>query len=210
MKEEINIVEKQASEPIVIEDLKKELIVEECTRKELVATQDFNKTSIVKGLSTEGTQIRKSTDETNLKTKTISNKYFQKKANIIEMKKSTSNESFNLEESSSYSEDSESNYEVIVHKSPTTPLVKEVDKKSLQRFYAKTKKQMLDQNLIDKILKVRYFKMNQIFNDSFKAIPLPRRSGTINVTFSERAFPTPARESSHIEEQEVCLSYLQL
>ncbi|XP_032663171.1 dynein assembly factor 4, axonemal-like isoform X2 [Odontomachus brunneus] len=202
MKEGINMVKKQASEPVVIEDLKEEPIVEECTKKELIATQDLKKKSIVKGLSTEETQIKKSIDEMNLKTETISNEYFQKETNIIEMKKSASNESFDLEESSSYSEDSESNYEMTAHKSSTTPLVKEMDQKSLQRFDAKTKKQKLGQNLIDKVLKVRYFKVNQIFNEPSKTIPLPRKSGTINVTFSERAFPTPARESSHIEEQE--------
>lgn len=69
------------------------------------------------------------------------------------------------------------------------------------------KKQRPDRNLIDRILKGRYLKVNQIFDGPMKAIPLPRKSGTINVTFSERAFPTPARESSFVEEQEVCVFF---
>ncbi|XP_046142138.1 LOW QUALITY PROTEIN: dynein axonemal assembly factor 4-like, partial [Osmia bicornis bicornis] len=43
---------------------------------------------------------------------------------------------------------------------------------------------------------------SSIFEEPSKSVPLPRRNGTINVTFSERAFPTPARESHHLEEQE--------
>ncbi|EFN88233.1 Dyslexia susceptibility 1 candidate gene 1 protein-like protein [Harpegnathos saltator] len=82
------------------------------------------------------------------------------------------------------------------------PLVKEMDKKSLQKFYVRTKKQRPGHDLIDKILQSQYFNTNHIFHEPSKATPLPRKSGIINVTFSERAFPTPARESSHIEEQE--------
>lgn len=204
-KEEISTIEKQKAEPIVIEELKEELIVEKCASKELIIKQDLEKQLVGEKSSIEETQIEKSTDETNLRTQTISNENFQKGANIIEVKKPTiSSESLNFEESSSYSEHSDSDCKMTDHKSPRTPLVKEMDQKSSQRFYAKTKKQEPDQNLIDNVLKIRYFKMNQIFNEPSKAIPLPRRNGTINVTFSERAFPTPARESSHIEEQKVC------
>ncbi|XP_076381602.1 dynein axonemal assembly factor 4 [Megalopta genalis] len=48
----------------------------------------------------------------------------------------------------------------------------------------------------------RLVKRNGIFDDPSKSVPLPRKKGTINVTFSDRKFPTPARESSHLEEQE--------
>lgn len=187
--EEINVARKQArSEPIVIEELKEELIVEESTRKELITKKDVKE---------------KSTNETNLKMKIISNKSPQQKADIAETKNSILSESFNFEENSCSSEDFKSDYEMKASKSPTTPLVKEMDQKSLQKFYAKTEKQRPGQDLIDRVSRGRYFKMNQIFNEPSKVIPLPRRSGIINVTFSERAFPTPARESSHIEEQEV-------
>ncbi|XP_026667648.1 dynein assembly factor 4, axonemal-like [Ceratina calcarata] len=47
-----------------------------------------------------------------------------------------------------------------------------------------------------------FFKKNSIFEEPEKSVPLPRKAGTINVTFSDRKFPTPARESSHVEEQE--------
>jgi hypothetical protein len=81
---------------------------------------------------------------------------------------------------------------------------------------AKTNKQRSEHDLIDKILKNRYSRINRIFDEPAKTIPLPRKSGTINITFSERVFPTPARESSHAEEQEVrcvpsiinCMTYL--
>ncbi|KAF7399627.1 hypothetical protein HZH68_008219 [Vespula germanica] len=58
------------------------------------------------------------------------------------------------------------------------------------------------QELIDRILSGKPRKLNQIFDEPNKAVPLPRKNGTINITFSERTFPTPARESHLIEEQE--------
>ncbi|XP_076659267.1 dynein axonemal assembly factor 4 [Halictus rubicundus] len=45
-------------------------------------------------------------------------------------------------------------------------------------------------------------KRNSIFDEPSKSVPLPRKKGAISVTFSDRKFPTPARESSHLEEQE--------
>ncbi|XP_043494223.1 dynein axonemal assembly factor 4-like [Polistes fuscatus] len=45
-------------------------------------------------------------------------------------------------------------------------------------------------------------RMNQIFDEPNKAVPLPRKNATINIKFSERTFPTPARESHLIEERE--------
>lgn len=45
-------------------------------------------------------------------------------------------------------------------------------------------------------------KKNKIFEINDKNTPKTRESGTINIKFSERIFPTPARESHHLEEQE--------
>lgn len=44
-----------------------------------------------------------------------------------------------------------------------------------------------------------------IFEQNGVAIPRPRKSCSIDVTFTERPFPTPARESHHLEEQEVII-----
>ncbi|XP_025073638.1 dynein assembly factor 4, axonemal-like [Pogonomyrmex barbatus] len=71
-----------------------------------------------------------------------------------------------------------------------------------QKFNMKMNKHKSSQNLINRIFKNRYSKINEIFNDPAKTIPLPRKCGIINVIFSDRAFPTPARESSFVEEQE--------
>lgn len=59
--------------------------------------------------------------------------------------------------------------------------------------------------IIDKLLtgKYRINKKKQIFDKSDVSIPAPREPGKITVTFSERVFPTPARESYYLEEQEV-------
>ncbi|XP_012225171.2 dynein axonemal assembly factor 4-like isoform X1 [Linepithema humile] len=128
----------------------------------------------------------------NRKEMSIIEKELRKELNIEKKEKS-----FNLEKSST-SEDSESDYETV---SSTNALIKKMDRNSLQKF-AKTKKQRSEHDLIDKILKNRYSRINQIFDEPAKTIPLPRKSATINITFSERVFPTPARESSHAEEQE--------
>lgn len=105
---------------------------------------------------------------------------------------------------SSSSEDSESDCEVKLYKTNNTKcLVKEVDEKALHKFYKKKQKERPGQELIDRILNGKSPKINKIFNDPTKAVPLPRKVGTINVKFSERAFPTPARESAQVEEQEV-------
>ncbi|KAL6424406.1 hypothetical protein ACFW04_009883 [Cataglyphis niger] len=212
------IVEENLKEPSSIEgNLKKELIVEEDTKKELIIVDNLKENSIngkelkkelnikekmeeeltiVENLNTE------LIDKANLKEDTVLNENIQKEGNL-EIKKATLSKNSDIQEQfSSYSEDSESDYEMISSKFATKSLMKKMDQKSSQKFYVKTKKQKSDQNLIDKVLKGQYFKMNQIFDESENAVPLPRRSGTIDVTFSERVFPTPARESSLIEEQE--------
>ncbi|XP_011301185.1 dyslexia susceptibility 1 candidate gene 1 protein homolog isoform X2 [Fopius arisanus] len=52
--------------------------------------------------------------------------------------------------------------------------------------------------IINDILNGKYREHNEIFDDT----PRPRKCATINVNFSERIFPTPARESSQLQEQE--------
>ncbi|XP_034947682.1 dynein assembly factor 4, axonemal-like [Chelonus insularis] len=57
--------------------------------------------------------------------------------------------------------------------------------------------------IIDRILSGKYpIHKKSIFENSDVSIPTPRQCGRISITFSERAFPTPARESYHLEEQE--------
>ncbi|KAG5325072.1 DAAF4 factor, partial [Acromyrmex heyeri] len=183
---------KQQDKSIIIEELEEELIVEEKSKEGLTVEENINKDLIV----------NESIEQMNSKEDTTLNENIGKKADV-EIKETTNvSKDFNFAEYSSYSEDSESNEEVTSFKSSTNSLVKKMDQKLSQKFYTKTKKQGSDRDLIDRILKSRYPKINQIFDEPTKAIPLPRRSGTINVTFSERAFPTPARESSFIEEQE--------
>ncbi|KAG5343992.1 DAAF4 factor, partial [Acromyrmex charruanus] len=183
---------KQQDKSIIIEELEEELIVEEKSKEGLTVEENINKDLIV----------NESIEQMNSKEDTTLNENIGKKADV-EIKETTNvSKDFNFAEYSSYSEDSESNEEVTSFKSSTNSLVKKMDQKLSQKFYTKTKKQGSDRDLIDRILESRYPKINQIFDEPTKAIPLPRRSGTINVTFSERAFPTPARESSFIEEQE--------
>ncbi|XP_063976453.1 dynein axonemal assembly factor 4-like [Diachasmimorpha longicaudata] len=54
--------------------------------------------------------------------------------------------------------------------------------------------------IIDDILRGKYRGCREIFDDT--STPGPRQCGMINVTFSKRMFPTPARESNQLEEQE--------
>lgn len=176
----LKINEKEETEKETKEEKKKrdELIIAEESREECVVEKDTQKKLITED--------------------NYSNRHNEKAIPSI------GNSDFPLlEESFHCSDDSKSDYEVTSRRSSTNLLVKEMDQKSLQKFYAKMKKQRPDQNLIDKVLKGRYSRMNPVFNAPEKAIPLPRKSGTINISFSERAFPTPARESSHVEEQEV-------
>ncbi|XP_050461036.1 dynein axonemal assembly factor 4-like [Cataglyphis hispanica] len=212
------IVEENLEEPSSIEgNLKKELIVEEDTKKELIIVDNLKENSINGKELKKELNIKEKVEEeltivenlntelikANLKEDTVLNENIQKEGNTLEIKEAILSKNSDLQEQfSSYSEDSESDYEMISSKSATKSLMKKMDQKSSQRFYVKTKKQKPDQNLIDKVLNGQYSKMNQIFDESENAVPLPRKSGTINITFSERVFPTPARESSFIEEQE--------
>ncbi|XP_015587582.1 dynein assembly factor 4, axonemal-like [Cephus cinctus] len=83
-------------------------------------------------------------------------------------------------------------------------LVEEMNEKSLNAFYKEKEKEYSrgSKELIERLLKGKPLRRGGIFCDAEKAIPLPRKSGTISVKFSERAFPTPARESHQLEEQE--------
>lgn len=198
-------------ELIVKETLKEGLIVKENTNESLNIEKNLKEKSIVKEkpekVSTISEHLKtESIDQTNSKEDAIFNENIGNGADVGIKKTATNlSKDFNFEECSSYSEDSESDGEITFSKARNS-LVKEMDQKSSQKFYTKMKKQRPDRDLIDRVLKGRYPKINQIFDEPTKAVPLPRRSGTINVTFTERAFPTPARESSFVEEQEVRIS----
>ncbi|KYQ54417.1 hypothetical protein ALC60_06706 [Trachymyrmex zeteki] len=186
------VEEKQQNKSIVIEELEEELIVENKSEEDLTVEENINKDLIV----------NESIDQMNSKEDTTLNENTGKKADVEITETTNVSKDFNFAECSSYSEDSESDEEITSSKSLTNSLVKKINQKPSQKFCTKTKKQGSGRDLIDRILECRYPKINQIFDEPTKAVPLPRRSGTIKVTFSERAFPTPARESSFIEEQE--------
>ncbi|XP_012270409.1 dynein assembly factor 4, axonemal [Orussus abietinus] len=69
-----------------------------------------------------------------------------------------------------------------------------------QRRDIKTREQGVENTCLTEVGRCK--KVNNIFDEPQNSVPRPRTSGTINVTFTERSFPTPARESSHVEEQE--------
>ncbi|EFN70080.1 Dyslexia susceptibility 1 candidate gene 1 protein-like protein [Camponotus floridanus] len=193
------IVEEDPKETLSIEgNLKKELVVEEDTKKELIIEKKLEKELIVE----ENLKIE-SIDGANLKEKdTVLDENIQKEVNTLEKKETIPNKSSDPQDRfSSCSEDSESDYEMTSSKFATKSSIKKTGQKSSQKSCAQIRKQKSGQNLIDKVLKNRYSKINRIFDES-AAVPLPRTSGTINITFSERAFPTPARESSLVEEEQ--------
>ncbi|KAK1132383.1 hypothetical protein K0M31_016491 [Melipona bicolor] len=92
----------------------------------------------------------------------------------------------------SCSEDSDSNSDVE----------KAINKKNLDMIYEKEQKRRPGLEAVKAAIQGNILKRNNIFEEPSKSVPLPRKTGTINITFSERKFPTPARESSHVEEQE--------
>lgn len=110
-------------------------------------------------------------------------------------------------------EDSDSDFEDKNHfnESKKGCLLKEMSEMDLKKFSKKkiefNKEQILrdrrKREVIQRFLDKSSIKKNDIFDNPHKSMPLPRKCCTINVTFTERAFPTPARESSHLEEQEV-------
>ncbi|XP_046424093.1 dynein axonemal assembly factor 4-like isoform X1 [Neodiprion fabricii] len=88
--------------------------------------------------------------------------------------------------------------------STTQSFIKEMNEKRLKKFYSERaeKSPKPGKQIIKNVLTQKNFKANTIFDEPKKAIPLPRQNGIINVKFSERTFPTPARESHQVEEQE--------
>lgn len=107
-------------------------------------------------------------------------------------------DNFDNTDDSSSSESSESDCELASNSS-----ARKTHKKDLSAFHGKTEKKRPGFDAVKAAIEGNCWKRNNIFEEPSKSVPLPRKMGTINVTFSERRFPTPARESSHVEEQEV-------
>ncbi|XP_076246872.1 dynein axonemal assembly factor 4 [Calliopsis andreniformis] len=124
----------------------------------------------------------------------------QQKEKMVEVyseKKEKEKSIFDSAGDSSSSEDSESDCEI---KSPG--LIKKMSEEELRKFYEKKRNVRPGLASVKAAIKGKLVKRNSIFDEPSKSIPLPRKSGTIDVMFSERKFPTPARESAHLEEQE--------
>lgn len=183
----LNVMEEVTEESIVEE----EAIVRKCKKKLIEKKQ-------VDELIDKDLKEKESLEE-NLKKETINEKSQEEIKISDAMQTTTLNDSYNLEESCSCSEDSESDYEMI---SAKAPLVNKMNQKSSRKVHMK--KQEPEKDVINRVLQHGHVKTNRIFHEPTKAIPLPRKSGTITVSFTERVFPTPARESSHVQEQEVC------
>ncbi|XP_053980240.1 dynein axonemal assembly factor 4-like [Hylaeus volcanicus] len=97
----------------------------------------------------------------------------------------------------SSSEDSESPREF---ESPS--FAKEMEGKRLRKLYAKKRNTRPGAEFVKAVINGELVRRKSIFEEPSRSVPLPRRNSTINVTFTDRKFPTPARESSHLEEQE--------
>ncbi|XP_043284788.1 dynein axonemal assembly factor 4-like [Venturia canescens] len=83
------------------------------------------------------------------------------------------------------------------------------DEKVRREFVRRKKREMKNRGkeIVRRVLsneKNKFLGKNRegIFEQNGVAIPRPRKSCTIDVKFTERQFPTPARESIHLEEQE--------
>lgn len=111
--------------------------------------------------------------------------------------------SFASTDDSSCSEDSEADYE-----SKSRGFVTEMKEEELRKFCEKKKKARPGLASVRAAINGKLVKSNSIFEEPSKSVPLPREAGVINIKFSERKFPTPARESSHLEEQEVTFSFV--
>lgn len=198
MKEESNIEKNWKDTSLIEKNLKTALDTEEKLKTEPIVKESPKTKSI---------------NKVNLKENAVFNKNIQEKVNYLNVKKTTIlNESFNFKETSNNFEDFESNCSSDSDQTPcksSRRLIKVMTKTSSRKFYSTMKKETSDHDLIDRILKDRYSRMSRIFDEPAKSVPLPRRNGTINITFSKRIFPTPARESVYAEEQEVCYNNTQ-
>ncbi|XP_020710440.2 dynein axonemal assembly factor 4-like [Athalia rosae] len=105
---------------------------------------------------------------------------------------------------SSTSDDSDCSTTDNTCQSTTQSFIKRLNQKRLEKFYkGKAKSQSGPRKTFTSNGSAHMlFKKNAIFDEPKKAVPLPRKTGTIDITFSERMFPTPARESHQVEEQE--------
>ncbi|XP_076685060.1 dynein axonemal assembly factor 4 [Andrena cerasifolii] len=126
--------------------------------------------------------------------------------NVSEESREVSTETKKVEEEKSFlastddsscSEDSEADY-----KSKSRSFVTEMKGDELRKFCEKKKKARPGLASVRAAINGKLVKSNSIFEEPSKPVPLPREAGVINIKFSERKFPTPARESSHLEEQE--------
>ncbi|XP_076172457.1 dynein axonemal assembly factor 4 [Ptiloglossa arizonensis] len=130
---------------------------------------------------------------------TVDDKQIQEDKNpeVNEKTKVTEKESSFFDSTDSSSDDSESEVEYKLHN-----FVNETNGKELRKFREKTKNTRPGLASVKAAINGKPVRRNNIFEEPSKSVPLPRKNCTINVTFSERKFPTPARESSHLEEQE--------
>lgn len=108
----------------------------------------------------------------------------------------TNEDELNVTQEKNISTDSESDSECDSYD-------KSIKSETLRKSSSSKNTRTRRRELIDRILSGKPRRLNRIFDEPNKAVPLPRKNGTINVKFSERTFPTPARESHLLEEQEV-------